>query len=295
MSGSTHNLFEAFPQNTTLDADFSDLVGTFPSVGGGNAPAFEGWDANFNLLSSAVPLALSTAATDLSGDRDIGISSSEDDGDVVDLLGSQLTALNQRVVRSMRSLVHPGNTPLKVSSPQVDEAFKDTNNLMRIISDIATISNERRSDSMVGDGLTFLALASHQHLLALFKAICDSINRCLDLAASTTEQQQPSLYGDGTLCLAQFVMVLQLLLHLINRMDRGLFPSEGGTSSGGQITPLTPTSHPIPMLFEYEESEGLQGLPNRAHVIVRTIPDKHVTLRRVIQELQARIERSEIF
>jgi hypothetical protein len=289
------HLFDGFPQNEMPDTNFSDLAGTFPTGGEVTAATFESWDGELQLFPLVDPLAGTAPATNSPCNRDAVIISNPDDSDTIGSLSHQLTAINQRALHAMRSLALPSDVPLKVSSSQVDGAFKDTINLIRVVNDIATISNDGQCESMVSDGLAFLALASHQHLLALFKAICDSINRCLDLATSATEQQQPFLYKDGTLCVAQFVMVLQLLIHLLNRMDRSLFANEAGTTSSGQTTPLTPKSNSVSLRLGCEEPKESQGLPIRAEIIARTIPDRHITLRKWMQELQMRIESSEFF
>ena len=90
-------------------------------------------------------------------------------------------------------------------------------------------------------------------------------------------------------------MVLQLLMHLINRIDRSLFQSRATSESGCQIAPVnTPTGHVYPLqLGETEENGSEQGFPGVARAIIQAIPDKHTQLRHTIQDLQIRIERSE--
>jgi hypothetical protein len=293
---STANLFDTISQNDTSEPDYSSLLTTFSTVDQGASAMFEQWDGDLQLFPSVESLAM-TAATNIPSDPNPENISGNAESNAVASLSSQLMEINQRAISTMRSLAFHINTPLKVSSPQVDGAFKDTGNFIRIVNDIAALSEKRQCESMVGDGLALLALASHQHLLALFKAVCDSINQCLDLGASAnsaTEQQQLFLYEDGTLCVAQFVMILQLLLHLISRMDRSLFPEEGGSRSGGQTTPLTPESHSMSLFVGLDEPKEPLGLPFRAEIIAKMIPERHVSLRRVIQETQERIDQSNL-
>ena len=297
---------EDFGQGLTVDVafprggPFSDLANPFPNVDeGGGLPTFDGWDSNLQLfspISSSLPLPTPNGDTIF---RDHGTASSDDeDHPITCALTSQLTALSERALRAKRSLARPDSAPLTVSSPQVNEAFEDTNTLIRVLNSIATTSECDKAQLMVDDGLVFLALASYQHLLALFRAICDTISQRLAFKASALEQQQRSLHGNGPCSVAQFVMVLQLLMHLINRLDRSLFQTRAGSESsgsGGQITPVMPSSYIYPLLMETEETKFQQasGLPVLAQAIVQAIPNKHVELRHAIQELQLRIEHSE--
>lgn len=109
-----------------------------------------------------------------------------------------------------------------------------------------------RQSSPMASGLAFLVLASHQHLLGLYGAICDAVERCLEssLAGASDNHhasdwngrpeppqaqahaqqapQQRGLHDEGSgpgpgPSSAQYAMVLQLLLHLVGRTYRSLF------------------------------------------------------------------------
>ncbi|KAM0264161.1 hypothetical protein ACHAPA_008344 [Fusarium lateritium] len=127
------------------------------------------------------------------------------------------------------------------------------------------------------------------------------------------QQQQQRLHDRdiGPSSVAQFVMVLQLLTHLINRMDRNLVQVNAAdghgleTSLGGQATPITPSigyqdiiqSTLIHRRVKDNTTGAAQshcGLPAIGQVVLGAIPDEHKKLRQFIQELQTRIEHSEL-
>ncbi|KAH7013038.1 hypothetical protein EDB80DRAFT_709252 [Ilyonectria destructans] len=280
------------PMGQGSGPDFTDMTGPFPGVD-------DGRDANLQLVSpsSQLDLSISPSAADAIGEnRDIRVISTSPS--TVDALSSQLMALSQRATQATHRLVHPGGVPPTVSLPEVSETFEDVNTLIRIINNITAASSDDY-------GLVFLALASHQHLLALFRAICDVIRQCLESMASDNEhqeQQQRGLYHSdaGPSSVAQFVMVLQLLLHLIDRMDRSLQvnkPVDCGSesSNGNQVTPNA--SPPLVEAGVKNKAVGdslPQGsLPMVAQSIVMSIPDEHEKLKQVIRELQTKIEHSE--
>ncbi|KAH7127285.1 hypothetical protein EDB81DRAFT_809013 [Dactylonectria macrodidyma] len=305
------------PRGPGSGPDFADLTGPLLGVDdGGTVPGFGGWDANLQLVSPFSPLNSSTepSTADEGGRsqeaRAVSTGpSTTDDENPADALSAQLTALSARTTQAMRRLVRSGGAPPTVSSPEVNEAFEGANTLIRIINNITTASSDRDEitiDPTTTDyGLVFLALASHQHLMALFRAICDVIYQYLESMVSGDEhqhQQQRGLHhGDvGPSSVAQFVMVLQLLLHLINRMSRSLQANQSveygsGSSSGGQVTPITPNTGPSRVEAGVEsKAVGQVGLLVLAQSIVGAIPDEHEKLRQVIQELQTKIERLEL-
>ncbi|KAF1958924.1 hypothetical protein CC80DRAFT_591806 [Byssothecium circinans] len=277
-----------FFQDETLSPHFGNLDDCFPSLGDGSDLGFNSWDTNLHIFTQTSPLALAEPMADITMDRELGVNSSDDEGDHIDSLFSQLTALSQRAIRASRALVQQ-TTPLAVSSPPVNQALEDTNTFIRIVNKLTAGLESDGPHLVVDDGLIFLALASHHRLLSFFKAICDSIHLYLETTLSKNEQPRSDLRGD-----AQLVMILQLLMHLINRIDQNLFQNKLGTESGGLITPITPTSHmPLPLQVEDGRSSYPRGLDVLAEGIFRTIPNRHVELRHVIQELQMRIEHCE--
>lgn len=291
LSGFGAGLPEDFGRNVALGSDFTALPEPFHTIEDVTVGNFDNWDSNLHLFSPVSPLPLATTTGDHLENQDVENASSEA-GDGLDALTSQLTALSQRTMRTIRYLIRSGSTCLTVSSPQINEAFKDTNSLIRIINDISGPSSIDTGQPMADEGLIFLALASHQHILGLFRAICNSIRRCLESIDQDNEQQKQSIDGEWSSSVAQFVMVLQLLMHLINRIDRSMFHKKTQYPDG-QITPVTPTSLLNPLLMEEDDNEGSRGLSILAQASFKAIPTQHVKLRHTIQDLQMRIERSE--
>ncbi|KAF7555075.1 hypothetical protein G7Z17_g2422 [Cylindrodendrum hubeiense] len=306
------------PRGPGSGPDFTDLEDSVVGVDDGEAVAgFSGWDANLQLVPPFSPLNGSTApsaADAIGGSGDFRAvstgQSTTDDENPADVISSQLTALNGRTTRAMRHLGRPGGGPPTVSSPEMNEAFEDASTLICIINNITTASSDRNEiiDPTTTDyGLVFSALASHQHILALFRTICDVIRQWLEPMASSNEQQQPqSLQHDDIepSAVAQFVMVLQLLLHLINRMDRSLQVNNSvgynpESSKGGQVTPITSNTG-LSLSETGAQSKAVGGslrqvgLPGLAQSSVRAIPDEHEKLRQIIQELQTKIEHLEL-
>lgn len=207
-------------------------------------------------------------------------------------LTGQLMKLSNRAMDAIRELESAViATPLTVNSPVVNEAYEAANSLVRIINSIPLadstygssqrLSRDEREQHLPTEiSPIFPALASHQHVLALFRAICDCIQRSLKSITHGPEPQQPTLHGAGSSS-AQFIMVLQLIMHLLNRIGRSL-------RMGNQKN-----THQHELMFGpegSEESGGLQGIVDSAQVMLRTLPDEHVKLSEVIQELQACIE-----
>lgn len=264
---------------------------------------------------SGVPSPLSLSPKPEAGDENIPAA------DSLQELTSQATAVSAQAVSATRLLLRPGSAPPTVSSAHVNEAFEGTRTLVRIINNIVAMASPGDSGDEIeaarGDGgcraadiggLVLTMLACHQHLLAFFRAICDSIERCVESVAD--EKRPPgggcgsSLHGDGPPSIAQFTMVLQLLVHLINRLDRCLFPARpsspvssssssnsayGGASGGGGLN----------LVLTGQEAEDIvpdtAGIPRFAQALVRAMPDDHLRLRRTILQLQARMERLEAF
>ncbi|KAL4881204.1 hypothetical protein BJY04DRAFT_189333 [Aspergillus karnatakaensis] len=296
------------------------------------------WDASlqslmtpatfFNPLSAASDLAPLTTQSSLthstarsrpdSSDGLIDDYDDEDDNDTDNdrdtstSLSSQLTLLSQRTKQAKRRLTRPGQTPLTVASPEVTEALESTNALIRIMSHITAPTTHRDitldiSTNSPDHGLAFLALACHQHLVALFRAICDAIRRCLQYREEERRDRQRSNSSSssggseiGPSSVAQFIMVLQLLIHLINRMDRGLAASQDQTQHNpslmwhgdGDISSSSSHSHydPLPSETIPNGSSTPGGLLVLVKDIVGTIPHEHEKLRQVIQKLQKDME-----
>jgi hypothetical protein len=158
-------------------------------------------------------------------------------------------------------------------------------------------------------GLVFLALACHQHLLALFRAICDAISHYLQLRKEKQQRDSSSrMYSNmAASSVAQSVMVLQLLIYLTNRMDRSLFQNSSLTRCGAQLsnsglpTPITPNMTTLQDKDSIQPQEKTRDEPAHigflsfVHNIVRTIPDEHEKSRRVVQKLQVDIRHPELY
>ncbi|CAK3779714.1 Hypothetical predicted protein [Lecanosticta acicola] len=258
-------------------------------------------------------------------------SRNESEGTAIDDLIAQVTAVNTRASRATRQLHRNSgrSLPLMVNSPEINEAFETANALVQIVNNIPlarfTSSSSSSSSSSpttttsppgderdfhhaTGYGLIFLALASHQHVLALFRAICASIQRLVGFVAGASEPQralQPAIHGDEA-SYAQFVMVLQLIMHLVNRLDRSLqIASEKSHASSHPATAeRLPSITHLPVQEPTPDAEGEQGSSEGVGVgppaaarfvdfaqdLMRKLPSEHERLRRVIQRLQTHME-----
>ncbi|KAJ4351217.1 uncharacterized protein N0V89_006556 [Didymosphaeria variabile] len=304
----------------SLGTDFSDLVNQSPSLDESeNVAGFNCWDANLppfstsplnSLTALSVPDAtfIPTAPSTTDGHDD----SDENDADPTDTLSSQLASLSQRATQTTRRLVRPNREPLTVSSSEVNEALEIVNNLIHIVNNITAPDRDNITlDATTTDyGLALSALACHQHLIALFGAICDAIHQCVQYKQEQMQQQQQKQHRSrqnsnvGPSVVAQFVMVLQLMMHLINRMDRSLFQNSSSASqypglfTDGHTTPITPDSvnqHTIDPKQIEEAANGSSargGLVFLVHDLVETLPKEHEKLRQSIQRLQIDIDHS---
>jgi hypothetical protein len=207
-------------------------------------------------------------------------------------LCGQLMYLSNRAIGTTRELESAViTTPLTVNSPVVEEAFEAANALVRIINNIPLADSAcgssqrltRERHVLTEHSLIFQALATHQHVLALFRAIYDFVKRSLRSTLQETEPQQLSLHGAGSSS-AQFIMVLQLIMHLVNRIGRSLRIGNGRISDQSVQTLQTPLTE------GGEESSSLQGIVDSAQAVLRTLPNEHVKLNEDIQELQVCIE-----
>ena len=236
----------------------------------------------------------------------------------------QATALSAQAVSATRLLLRPDSAPPTVSSAHVNEAFEGTRTLVRIIKNIVGMASPgdsgdeleaARSDGgcRVADigGLVLTTLACHQHLLAFFRAMYDSIERCVK---SVADEKRPlgsgggsslhgdALHGNGPPSTAQFTMVLQLLMHLINRLDRCLSPARPSSPVSSSLTSAysgASGGDDLDLFLMRQGAEDIMpntvGMLSLAQALVRAMPDDHLRLRRTILQLQARMERLEEF
>jgi hypothetical protein len=288
-----------------IAVDDGDVFGHF---------GFGGWEEDLTPLSlpatapsltaSAAPSTAAAGTDYCEGSDDADESKLSDAADDLAVgLFSQLVALSHRALRAVRHLARPGGPPLTVLSPEVNGVLEDTNTLIRIINDITERADAIADESATNSALPFLALACHQHLVALFHAICDAIYRCRKELKMQKEhhQQRPQHHRRGQhsdigpSSVAQFVMVLQLLMHLINRIYRSVFQSQSSTrhstrsSTGGYITPVV-SSDPIQSRAATRGSPPNGGLLDLVQDLVGAIPNEHEKLRQVIHKLQTEME-----
>jgi hypothetical protein len=316
----SQDLAGALSRSDVSGSDLGDLTIPLLDIAETTMPGFDdgdpyGWNNNPGFPPIPVALPVPSGDATCNGDCDFGTQESlgdspalsQDEGKgTVDALTEQLMALSTRATRATRQLDRAASSmPLTVNSPVVNEAFEAANTLVRIINSIPLANSisassqplprdEDEPQPTTDYGLVFLALASHQHVLALFRAICDSIQRSLGSMAPGSEQQQQALHGDGASS-AQFVMVLQLVMHLINRVGRSLrmrIRNAAGSGADGQVASIAfLRPHELTLGIEGgEESGGSQCVVDLAQHVLRTLPDEHIKLRQVIQGLQTRME-----
>ncbi|OKL62096.1 hypothetical protein UA08_02974 [Talaromyces atroroseus] len=293
-----HNLNNLFPIPATLPG---------PEAGG-----------NANMGDSDINSEASSAGLS----RDSG---NNNKSSVVDALTKQVMALSTRAMCATRQLDHHADSstpPLTVNSPVVNEAFEIANALVRIIHGIlaanfnslpassslsSSQSSEHESQQPITTdyGLVFLALASHQHVLGLFRAICDSIRWSLgSMAATESDRHQKQALHSNEASSAQFVMVLQLVMHLISRVDRSLRTANWKASSasseadanGGNFTSMALLSPNLTSSLGFEVGDegggggGSQCVVDLAQNMLRMLPDEHAKIKHVIQRLQKHME-----
>ncbi|KAL2063568.1 hypothetical protein VTL71DRAFT_5373 [Oculimacula yallundae] len=243
--------------------------------------------------------------------------SSQDEGKE-ETLTEQLMRMSNWAIGATRELGRT-STPalLTVNSPVVSEAFAAANTLVRIINSILLASSTSTGTNIDGSSPQpssssspptdyspiFLALASHQHILALFRVLCDSIKRSLGSISEEAMQMQMQPQEEQGLhaaigssssssAPAQFSMVLQLILHLLNRISRSLRMGESRRRS----TSISTSTDPYDMMFGMESvgvedrNSSPQSIIDSTQLMLRTLPDEHGRLREVVRELRDYIE-----
>lgn len=232
--------------------------------------------------------------------------------DLLRALEREAMNVNAEIVAVMHQQYRPGITPLSVSSPSVNRAFEGTRTLLSIINSTQAVATSVRGhdglteavnsiDSAIVDigGLSMMILACHQHLLSLFRFICCSIEQCLESMAT----EQDDLYvnsgsaqeGSVLPSAAQFTMVLQLLLHLVNRLDRAFLPNSSRRQSGA-------SGSSVESVLTEQEAEAVPasvsvsvGVIGVAQMLLQAIPDGHASLQRTILQLQDQLEKLDAF
>ncbi|KAF4438401.1 fungal zn(2)-Cys(6) binuclear cluster domain-containing [Fusarium acutatum] len=214
-------------------------------------------------------------------------------------LTSQAMAVSTKTISATIALLHPGSAPPTVSSQYVNQAFDGTRTLVRIVNTISiVISGEKDENTPEGvsgcgiGGLALITLTCQQHLLALFKAICKSIEHCVEGKSREKTafeiNHSSSLIGDPAPSSAQFTMVLQLLVHLINRLDRCLL-------AGAQTSPSPDTYQGGMDLTRLEKNADELGsdrgsIPDLAQGSIKGLSQEHYRLRQIISQLQGQMD-----
>ncbi|KAF2647848.1 hypothetical protein K491DRAFT_277231 [Lophiostoma macrostomum CBS 122681] len=267
---------------------------------------------NFSFPSGPLHPSAPGDDTTFSGDFDVYAQVNPEDSkvstrteDPIDAITRQLTTLSEQTIQATRQLVCAGgDVTLTVNSPVINEAFAGANTLVRIINSLpfagaacptlqgcSFVSDDNDSQSTINCGLVFLVLASHQHMLALFRAICHSIQHSLESMALGYEQQQQALHGDGASS-AQFVMVLQLVVHLLNRVNRSLRIGNRSEEADGYDNgrAFFLSQRISSGLDDNKDGDTSPSVVDFAGGLLRSLPDEHVRVRQVIQGLQRRME-----
>ncbi len=263
------------------------LDGAMSSIGGSDAYSWnDSTDLMYNRNGDSATQA-SSASSSLGGNP----TPFQDEGEN-GALAEQLMKLSNRATGATRELECAiVTTPLTVNSSVVNDAFEAANALVHIINDLAradSASSQPLSHDggerppALKDGAIFLVLACHQHILVLFHAVCNCIKRSVGPVVQGTKPQlqQKALHDAGS-SPAQFIMVLQLIMHLLNRLGRSL---RIGSSKGSDQDMLAV------VLDGAGENGCLEGILDSAQGMLRGLPDEHVRLVGAIQELQAYIE-----
>jgi hypothetical protein len=275
------DLSGVLPRNDVTGSDLSDL--SLPLLDAASLPHFDDSDAyDWN----------KNAHFSCNGDYEAARTPE-------DMITGQLMSLSSRTMRATRELEHSGSTALlTVNSPVVNEAFEVANALVRIVNTISPSDptctslqplahEDNEKQHTIDYGSVFLALAFHQHVLALFRAICDSIQRSLGSIGPIIEQQQQALHGNSASS-AQFVMVLQLVMHMVNRIGRSLRIGNRDTTRAVTIT--HPQNSAFGLDSARDENTDSQSIVDMAQEIIRGLGDEHGKIKRTIQSLQSCME-----
>lgn len=226
------------------------------------------------------------------------------EGTIEDMI-AQITSISSRATRATMQLhcrIANANVPLMVHSPEVNEAFENANTLIQILNNIndtnsnlnlphsRSITDQIDVEQTFRCGLILLALASHHHVFTLFRMICASIRQSIGLGSPGRETQHLELAKPrDEASYAHFVMILQLILHLVNRLSRSLNLETIGSAGGNavsQLQQLTP---------EVEGEQVCCGSPKSSYIdaaqsMLKRVPDDHSKMKETIQWLQVNME-----
>lgn len=217
----------------------------------------------------------------------------------------QITSISSRATRATMQLhcrIASCNLPLMVHSPEVNEAFENANTLIQILNNIndtnfnlslpdcRSITDRIDVEQTFRCGLILLALASHHHVFTLFRMICASIRQSIGLGSpgQKTQHLEPTKSRDEA-SYAQFVMILRLILHLLNRLSRSLNLEMVGRAEGNavsQLQQMTPEVEGEQVCCDSHKSSYIDA----AQSMLRKVPDEHLKMKEIIRRLQVNME-----
>lgn len=267
----SHDLSSVLPSRDALEHDLNDLMMssldmTMTCIGDGDA---FGWNNNSEFPYHSIDDYRTQEGSEITP------MLSREEGK--ETLTGQLIKLNNRVIGATRELdCAVVAMPLTVNSLVINEAFEAANSLLRIVDSITLAEGTSGSSEpsprdgskqqlSTGYSPISLAFATHQHILALSRAVCDSVKSSLGSIGPGTEQQQQTLHGAGSSA-ARFIMVLQLIMHLFNRIGRSLRIGNQKTTDQHELMLRSDRSG---------ESGSLQRIVDSAHVMLSTLSDEH--------------------
>lgn len=173
----------------------------------------------------------------------------------MDIMVQELAELNMRISRLTHSTsIWNAESLPSVNSPIINELFRITNSLVVALKQAEGISdlssnrhqwaersnaphNSLKHPALLEDGVALMALSCHQQVLSAFDRLYASIYRHLVAARSSSFSQQQKFRGGynsqspspGSDSLefsstAQSIMIMNLLNHLISRLDNAIAP-----------------------------------------------------------------------
>lgn len=206
-------------------------------------------------------------------------------------LQQQIMMLNSDIL-SVKHQLLSDRSPASVSSLCVSKALEGTKTWLRIVQGMLSITTPVEphgapKEAAVGvncasadlGAMTMMILAGHQNLLSLFGAICGSIEQNLRTMTDRRDSHSSKilLQHEALPSAAQFTMVLQLLLHLVNRVDRVLLSTRDASDGG-----MEPLHEP--------HKRSSMGILSLTQSLIQTMPYAHASLQKTILALQARVE-----
>ncbi|KAF2136531.1 uncharacterized protein K452DRAFT_292305 [Aplosporella prunicola CBS 121167] len=277
--------------------------------------------------------------------------------DSVESYISELSDLNLRLYQSARTISPSTIEPLSVSSPAVNDIFDATRSLIHLLGRMsaagstvgnaptdyfnqlprldlfsAGVSVQAPAPSPPDTGVVLMVLACHQRLLGAFENMCNSLNQQLCAVHplpfmnlnqtqvnaghfTSTSEASTSMTCPPT----QAVLIIELISHLLSRLDRALsllgyctdgriaatgnpLPSSSSASSSSSST--SNSAPPSPVLEPSLDNASARGAcrigngtrPNRcsevAEAVVNSMQSRHNRLRTHMKLIKRHTKRS---